>query len=292
MSLYWLFAATVALKTGYFRILLNGKALRTSSSFPSTKLLFSSLLATLLPQPYYFCAVSERAAATRPGRRSWGAITIFTVANSLLETAVFKLVVDLGLSSVRFFTPSPPLPSSPPPPSPSSSSSSSLLSSSKKAVQWLSYQLSPRAMLFRRDGNSLTSAADLRSLMRSNTFKNKKDPLSNGDPIAAICGRGDLEEDSSKGSGPNRRQASGCFDAKVTSWSRAGNLDADAVAGPTTAGGTLPPFSWKDDPEFEKVPHRGLPEVFDFEYERFAPRLEARVKGGNVGGGRERVSQE
>ena len=133
MSLYWLFAATVALKTGYFRILLNGKALRTSSSFPSTKLLFSSLLATLLPQPYYFCAVSERAAATRPGRRSWGAITIFTVANSLLETAVFKLVVDLGLSSVRFFTPSPPLPSSPPPPSPSSSSSSSLLSSSSLA---------------------------------------------------------------------------------------------------------------------------------------------------------------
>jgi len=133
MSLYWLFAATVALKTGYFRILLNGKALRTSSSFPSTKLLFSSLLATLLPQPYYFCAVSERAAATRPGRRSWGAIIIFTVANSLLETAVFKLVVDLGLSSVRFFTPSPPLPSSPPPPSPSSSSSSSLLSSSSLA---------------------------------------------------------------------------------------------------------------------------------------------------------------
>lgn len=170
--------------------------------------------------------------------------------------------------------------------------SSSLLSSSKKAVQWLSYQLSPRAMLFRRDGNSLTSAADLRLLMRSNTFKAKKrDPLSNGDPIAAICGRGDLEESSSEG--PSRRQASGCFDAKVTSWARARNLDADAVAGPTTAGGTLPPFSWKDDPEFEKVPHRGLPEVFDFEYERFAPRLEARVKGGGGGGGgRESISRE
>ena len=168
--------------------------------------------------------------------------------------------------------------------SPSSSLSSSPsppispLSASKKAVRWHSYQLSPRAMLFRRGGASLTSAADLRALMRSNTYLTK-DPLSGGDPVAAICGRGDLEDPSSSSSaGMNKRQASGCFDAKVTSWSRASRLDADAVAGPTTAGGTLPPFSWKDDPEFEKVPHRGLPEVFDFEYERFRPRLEARVR--------------
>lgn len=217
-------------------------------------------------------------------RGSWPAYTVPFFPEVQRASGISSFVEEEGLKEkrTRLLSPSPSM----------SSSSSSLLSSSKKAVQWLSYQLSPRAMLFRRDGNSLTSAADLRSLMRSNTFKNKKDPLSNGDPIAAICGRGDLEEDSSKGSGPNRRQASGCFDAKVTSWSRAGNLDADAVAGPTTAGGTLPPFSWKDDPEFEKVPHRGLPEVFDFEYERFAPRLEARVKGGYVGGGRERVSQE
>ena len=133
-------------------------------------------------------------------------------------------------------------------------------------------------MLFRRDGSSLTSEGDLRDLMRSNPF-GTKDPLFSGkeDPIAAICGRGDLEDERSR-TGTNRRQASGCFDAKVTSWSRASRLDADAVAGPTTAGGTLPPFSWKDDPEFEKVPHRGLPEVFDFEYERFVPRLEARLR--------------
>ena len=169
------------------------------------------------------------------------------------------------------------------PPSPSSP----LLSASEKAVKWLSYQLSPRAMLFRRDGTSLRSAADLRALMRSNTFK-AKDPLSGGDPVAAICGRGDLEGDRSSSAGTSKRQASGCFDAKVTSWSRASRLDADAVAGPTTAGGTLPPFSWRDDPEFEKVPHRGLPEVFDFEYERFGPRLEARVKEGR----RERVAAE
>ena len=150
--------------------------------------------------------------------------------------------------------------------------SPSPLFTSKKAVRWLS----PRAMLFRRGGNSLTSVADLRALMRSNTFKTG-DPLSGGDPVAAICGRGDLE-DKSSGSGTNKRQASGCFDSKVTSWARALKLDADAVAGPTTAGGTLPPFRWSDDPEFERVPHRGLPEVFDFEYERFRPRLEARLK--------------
>ena len=147
-------------------------------------------------------------------------------------------------------------------------------------------------MLFRRDGCSLASAEDLRALMRSNPFRTG-DPLSGGDPVAAICGRGDLEKERSSSSSavPSKRQASGCFDAKVTSWSRARGLDADAVAGPTTAGGTLPPFSWKDDPEFERVPHRGLPEVFDFEYERFSPRLEARVTMEGGGGG-ERVSEE
>lgn len=76
----------------------------------------------------------------------------------------------------------------------------------KKAVKWLSYQLSPRAMLFRRDANSLASAADLRSLMRSNTFK-KGDPLTRGDPVAAICGRGDLEDGTTSAGSP--RQASG-----------------------------------------------------------------------------------
>ena len=50
--------------------------------------------------------------------------------------------------------------------------------------------------------------------------------LSWGNPVAAVCSRGDLE-------GPNA-VATGCFDTKVTSYSMALQLQVDAVAGPTT----------------------------------------------------------
>jgi len=99
MSLYWLVCAVVALKAGYFRILFNRDALSPSSSFPPARLVFLSLLLTLAPQPFYWRAVSERAAATRPGRRDWGAIATFSVVNPLLETAVFKWMVDLGAAA-------------------------------------------------------------------------------------------------------------------------------------------------------------------------------------------------
>ena len=115
MSLYWLFCSAVALRTDYLRVLLSW---RWNSSLPSlSKLaLLFSLLATLAPQPFYFRAVAERAAAARPGGRDWAAICFFAFVNSLLETAVFKAVVELGASPFR----------SPPSSLSSSSSSSSL----------------------------------------------------------------------------------------------------------------------------------------------------------------------
>ena len=157
--------------------------------------------------------------------------------------------------------------------------SSSLLSSSKKAVQLaLLPALAPgHALPPRRQLADLGRRPRVCSCVPTPSKPKKRSALSTGTPsprsAAAATSRKKQRE------GPNKRQASGCFDAKVTAGPAPRNLDADAVAGPTTAGGTLPPFSWKDDPEFEKVPHRGLPEVFDFEYERFTPRLKARVKG-------------
>ena len=50
--------------------------------------------------------------------------------------------------------------------------------------------------------------------------------LSWGNPVAAVCSRGDLE-------GPSA-VATGCFDTKVTSYSMALQLQVVAVAGPTT----------------------------------------------------------
>ena len=40
---------------------------------------------------------------------------------------------------------------------------------------------------------------------------------------------------------------------------------ASVINGPTTAGGTLPPFKWTS--QFASTPHVGEPEEFDFAFE-------------------------
>lgn len=40
---------------------------------------------------------------------------------------------------------------------------------------------------------------------------------------------------------------------------------ASVINGPTTAGGTLPPFKWT--PQFASTPHVGEPDEFDFAFE-------------------------
>jgi hypothetical protein len=93
--------------------------------------------------------------------------------------------------------------------------------------------------------------------MRRNNFQH--DPLTKGNPIMAVCGRGDLSVDA-----PETR---GCYDTKVTSSRMATEFAAYAVNGPTTDGG-LPPFSWSpDDPQI----HQGHPSVFDFSFELMQP---------------------
>ena len=203
------------------------------------------------------------------------------------------------------------------------------------SIEWLSYQLTPRASIFRRDAASVTDLAAMQSLMRSNAFMTDKvrmcggpmwpassDPqptcpgtdaalclalvaipilhansagnasalllahecwvgseylaelysgfdskvhacalqLSNGNPIAAVCGRGDLD--------PQMPDARGCFDSKVTSVGLAMRLEALAINGPTTQGG-LPPFEWSA--QFADVPHAGMPASFDFGWECQSP---------------------
>lgn len=125
------------------------------------------------------------------------------------------------------------------------------------ALVWLSYTSAPRANIFRRDHAAVDSIQAMQALMRRNNFKN--DPLTKGNPIMAVCGRGDLSIDA-----PETR---GCYDTKVTSSNLAAEFAAYAVNGPTTDGG-LPPFSWNpDDPQI----HQGHPSVFDFSFELMQP---------------------
>lgn len=122
---------------------------------------------------------------------------------------------------------------------------------------WLSYTSSPRANIFRRDHAAVDSVEGMQALMRQNNFKN--DPLTKGNPVMAVCGRGDLNVQA-----PETR---GCYDTKVTSSKMAAEYAAYAVNGPTTDGG-LPPFSWSSD---DHQIHQGHPSVFNFSFERMQP---------------------
>ena len=100
----------------------------------------------------------------------------------------------------------------------------------------------------------------LKQYLRGNSWTS--DPFSGGSPWGAQCGRGDLDPDSPS--------ASGCNDAKVTSYKMALLNAAEAVNGPTLGQrGDLGAFAWRG--EWEGVAHKGMPEVFDFEFELQQP---------------------
>lgn len=126
---------------------------------------------------------------------------------------------------------------------------------------WLSYTSSPRSNIFRRDQSKVDSLDAMKSIMRYNGFQS--DPYSKGNPVFSICGRGDLSD-------PASREARGCYDSKVTSYSLALNYRAEVINGPTRGSDhSLPPFSWH---EIENPPlHSGQPDGFEFEFEMMEP---------------------
>jgi len=136
----------------------------------------------------------------------------------------------------------------------------------KKHGNYFSYELSPRAQIFRRDQASVVDMTSLKKLMRYNDYKH--DPYSvdssgTQNPGYAICSRGDLR--------PKNASASGCYDTKVTSYKfGAMRHKLQAVNSPPYSAEVdhdLPPFSWflwAQDFPFD--PHMELPNsyVFDF----------------------------
>jgi len=122
----------------------------------------------------------------------------------------------------------------------------------KKHGYDFSYQLCPRAKIFRRDQGNINDIHTLMAFMRYNGYK--KDPFSEGNPMDSICSRGDLST--------THKEPFGCIDSKVTCYSLQKDIKSYAVSGPTTYNG-LPPFSWKP---FNSTIHDGEPELFDFPY--------------------------
>jgi hypothetical protein len=136
-----------------------------------------------------------------------------------------------------------------------------------------SYQLAPRAKIFRRDAGAIETLADVQTFMRSNHY-GSSDPLA-PTPVDAIAARGDL--------GP-RGFAFGAIDAKITSASMMKNgMAVVAINGPTTSDG-LPPFTWSVGSflllifahtlyfvvnrtgNYAKVSHVGIPQTVNFSW--------------------------
>lgn len=121
-----------------------------------------------------------------------------------------------------------------------------------------SYQLSPRAIIFRRDAPAVFDYQAFQNIMRSNNYK--EDPASKGNPLWAICARGDFL---------NPPEPHGCIDAKTTNAEMVMRLEADAISGPTRGlnDAQWTPFDWTEQQHaMEKQSHVGQPQTFDFQF--------------------------
>lgn len=125
---------------------------------------------------------------------------------------------------------------------------------SNAALSGLQYQLAPRAKIFRRDQGTVVDMDSYKAIMRYNDYKN--DPYSDGNPMNAICSRGDLAG-----------SAGGCYDTKVTSWSWFQNMHASIINGPTQSHG-LPAFHWDEqNGKYEDVAHEGQANLFNYDFQ-------------------------
>uniref|UniRef100_A0A8C2W3L2 Phospholipase B-like n=1 Tax=Chinchilla lanigera TaxID=34839 RepID=A0A8C2W3L2_CHILA len=127
-----------------------------------------------------------------------------------------------------------------------------------------SYDLAPRAKIFRRDQGKVTDMASMKYILRYNNYQ--EDRYSKGDPCSTICCREDLNE-----ANPS---PGGCYDTKVADIYLASEYTAHAISGPTVQGG-LPVFRWN---RFNETLHQGLPEVYDFDFITMKPILKPNIK--------------
>ncbi|XP_015778026.1 PREDICTED: phospholipase-B 81-like isoform X2 [Acropora digitifera] len=130
----------------------------------------------------------------------------------------------------------------------------------KKHGLLYSYQLAPRAEIFRRDQGKVIDMGSMKRILRYNDFPH--DPYSDKNPVNSICARGDLLI-------PSDSRPSGCYDTKVTDYSMATDLMADAISGPTYQG--LPVFCWSNFSFPNK--HVGLPDCYDFDFVTMKPTI-------------------
>lgn len=139
-----------------------------------------------------------------------------------------------------------------------------------------SYQLAPRALIFRRDADATQGLAEVQHFMRLNRWNvtqaatGKLDPLF-GTPDSAIAARADLMPVGPGGDGRGPRLG-GAIDCKIVTSEMMAAMTVSAVAGPTNngvSGGDQPVFRWTGDWNNGSFPHFGHPTAFDFPWVNF-----------------------
>jgi hypothetical protein len=124
-------------------------------------------------------------------------------------------------------------------------------------VGW-TWELAPRAKIFRRDHAQVQTMSHMLAIMRYNNYVN--DPFGDGNPMHAISSRADLPFIGGHVN-PHKENMFGGIDSKITSFQMMQSMTTLAQSGPTHD--QQAPFRWSQKPQ---VPHPGQPEVFEFDY--------------------------
>lgn len=122
---------------------------------------------------------------------------------------------------------------------------------------WFSYELCPRAKIFRRDHHKVHDIETMQQMIRYNDWEN--DPFSQGNPCNAISSRCDLVQGNP--SNPDiAKSAFGSVDGKTVDYHNIQKGIAFAQAGPTHD--QQKPFTWAG--EWNDQPHDLQPTTFKY----------------------------
>uniref|UniRef100_A0A0A1WDU0 Phospholipase B-like n=1 Tax=Echis coloratus TaxID=64175 RepID=A0A0A1WDU0_ECHCO len=122
-----------------------------------------------------------------------------------------------------------------------------------------SYEMAPRAKIFRRDQGKVTDMESMKHIMRYNNYK--EDPYTKHNPCNTICCRQDLSR--------KTPVPAGCYDSKISDISMAAKFTTYAINGPPVEK-DLPVFSWV---HFNQTKHQSLPESYNFDFVTMKPVL-------------------
>eukprot|EP01121_Diplochlamys_sp_Union-15-3_P017329 TRINITY_DN607_c0_g1_i1.p1 TRINITY_DN607_c0_g1~~TRINITY_DN607_c0_g1_i1.p1 ORF type:complete len:533 (-),score=75.69 TRINITY_DN607_c0_g1_i1:57-1655(-) len=131
-----------------------------------------------------------------------------------------------------------------------------------KYGDWFTYELHPRAKIFRRDHYKVVNTESMKAMMRYNDWE--EDPFSLGNAGNAISSRFDLVTNNNSSNPFLLKACFGGIDSKITSNQMIQDVICAGSCGPTHDDQT--PFRWSTS-SWPNTPHFGQPDTFDFPWE-------------------------